>query len=522
MKTRCMTQPMGPPNLLMPECGRRRTVYILVAVAIFLYLQLFILPNVPTLPSGDQTVYLLNGWRLLDGEVMYRDFFQFTGPGSETTWCALFYLFGVRAWVPNAALICLGVGFAWTSVLISRRLFAGASIILPGFLFLAIPFRNAPMNTGSHHWYSTLAVMTALAVLIDKRSPGRLVAAGALCGLSAWFNQSRGLVAVLGVGVFLLWERKERNETWRSLARREAHLLGSFLITFAGLNSYFVWKAGLKNFVYCTFVFGMNYYRSNPSNTWTVYGADLPPIENWYSTTRLGTWLVVELLVPWIYFLFFFRARRERNMRPQEPWDRLMLVSIVGLFLFLGVAPSALNYRLCTVSLPAFILLVWFAKQPGRIERIALPFLWVGLLALMIAETHSIQTRWHATLDLPAGRVATFDSERPQIFQWYLSHMRPSDYLLAFPGLNFALGLRNPTPVNFFTTSDYTRPEHVQSIVEALEAKRARWVEWVPDLDFPGGPGDHLGPLRAYLRTHYHLAKSFYDGKVQILERNQP
>ena len=192
----------------MKETNRCLEGYILAGAAAFLYLQLFILPNVPMLPSGDQTLYLLDGWRLLDGEVMYRDFFQFNVPGSETAWCTLFYLFGVRVWVVNAALICLGVGFAWTSVVISRKLFTGPSIILPGFLFLAIAFRNAPINVGSHHWYSTLAVMTALAVLIDKRSPLRLAFGGALCGVSAWFNQPRGLFAVLGVGVFLLWECK--------------------------------------------------------------------------------------------------------------------------------------------------------------------------------------------------------------------------------------------------------------------------------------------------------------------------
>jgi hypothetical protein len=494
----------------------------LLAAAVFLYLQLFILPDFPILPSGDQTVYLLNGTRLLHGEVMYRDFFQFTGPGSETVWCALFYLFGVRAWVANATLICLGVGFAWTSVVISRRLFEGASIILPGFLFLAIPFRNE-LRLPSHHWYSTLAVMAALAVLIEKRSSGRLVAAGALCGLSAWFNQMRGPPALLGFAIFLLWEKYQTKETWRSLLGRAAPLFGSFVVTLAALSSYFVWKAGLNHFLYSTVVFGVKYYPQESANTWDVYGLDMPFRENWYSTTPLGKWLVVELLVPWVYLLFFLRARRERKTRPQEPWDRLMLVSIVGLFLFLGVAPAAVNYRLCTVSLPAFILVVWFAKWPGRIERVGLPFLWVGLLALMIAETHSIQTQWHATLDLPVGRVASFHREDSEILQWYLSHMRPSDYLLAEPGLNFPLGLRNPTPMDSLTPSDYTRPEQVQRVVEALESKRARWVDTdgVLNEDFPGGADYHLGPLRAYLHAHYHLVKTLRDGFEQVWERDK-
>ena len=212
-------------------------------------------------------------------------------------------------------------------------------MILPGFLFLAIPFRM-PMAAGSHHWYSALAVMAALAVLIDKRSPGRLVAAGALCGLSAWFNQTRGLAGLLGFAIFLLWERYQTKETWRSLLGRVVPLLGSFLVTLVALSSYFVWKAGLNHFLYSTIVFLVKYSPQFPANRWDVYGADMPYGDYWYKSPFLANWIVVELLVPWVYFLFFLRARRERKMRPQEPWDRLVLVSIVGPCLFLSVAPQ--------------------------------------------------------------------------------------------------------------------------------------------------------------------------------------
>jgi hypothetical protein len=492
----------------------------LVGAAAFLYLQLFIFPDVPKLPSGDQTIWLLNGRRMLEGQVIYRDFFEYVFPGTQTIWCALFYLFGVRAWVVDATLISLGLGFAWTSVLISGKLFAGASIILPGFLFLAIPFRNAPMECGTHHWYSSLGVMAGLAVLIGKRSPRRLLVAGALCGVSAWFNQTRGPAGLLGFAVFLLWERLQTKEAWRLLLGREARLFGSFVTTLVGLTAYYVWKGGLQRFLFCTVVFLMKYFPSAPGAGWNLYWADMPSFRNWYKSPLPGEWLVIELLVPWVYFMFFWRARRERAKRPQEPWDRLMLVSIVGLCLFLSVAPSAMNYRLCTVSLPALILLVWFARWPGKIKRVTLPLLSVGLLALMMAETRSIQTGWGGTLDLPVGRVATLSRDEAEEFRWFLSHVTPSDFLFGDQKTNFDLGLQNPTPIDFVTASDFTRPEQVRGVVHALETKRVRWVEWMPDTNFQEGPGNHLGPLCAYLHAHYHAVKTPFDSDERILERN--
>lgn len=493
----------------------------LAGAAVFLYLQLFIFPDLPTLPSGDQTIFFCDARRMLEGQVLYRDFFQFLFPGIEFVYFRLFKLFGVHAWLTNGVLVLLGVGFVWTSTIISRKLFSGASAILPGFLFVAIPFRNAEMDTGGHHWYSALAVMAALAVLIDARSPRRLAVAGALCGVSAWFNQTRGPAGLLGFTIFLLWEKYQTKESWRSLLARLGSLYSGFFVTLLALTSYFVWKAGLDRFLSSTVVFVLKYYPQSEYNGWSRYGADMPPLTNWYSTTPLGTWLLIELLVPWAYVLLFWRAWRERKTHPREPWDRLALISITGLSLFLGVAPSASNTRLCTVSLPAFILLVWFARSLGRFGRWGPRVLGIGLLALMIAETHSIQTRWHGTLDLPIGRTACFGRDSTQDLEWFLAHRRPTDFLFANPEWNFALGLANPTPLDSVDSTDYTRPEQVQSVVAGLEANHARWVVWQHYFDIPHGASDHLGPLRDYLHSHYRVVKTFENGDVQILERTR-
>lgn len=45
---------------------------------------------------GDVSVHLLNAARILDGETIYRDFFQFTLPGTELVYLALFKLTGPR------------------------------------------------------------------------------------------------------------------------------------------------------------------------------------------------------------------------------------------------------------------------------------------------------------------------------------------------------------------------------------------------------------------------------------------
>jgi hypothetical protein len=120
------------------------------------------------------------------------------------------------------------------------------------------------------------------------------------------------------------------------------------------------------------------------------------------------------------------------------------------------------------------------------------------------------------------GRVACFSRPDAEEFRWFLSHRRPSDFFLAPPPVNFPLGLGNPTPLDFLSRSDFTRPEQVQSVIEGLETKHARWLDWGPYRGIPDGPGDHLKPLIDYLRLHYHVVEIFDYGRQTILERNEP
>ena len=100
---------------------------------------------------------------------------------------------------------------------------------------------------------------------------------------------------------------------------------------------------------------------------------------------------------------------------------------------------------------------------------------------------------------------------RPQYGQAGLA--QDALYLIR-PDTYVALSLQNPTPEPYVTNTDYTRPEQVQAVVRSLERTDVRLVLWSLELDTPQGKieGDHLGPLRVFLRTHYQIVKTFADG----------
>ena len=80
-----------PPNSTLTRdvfCTRAVGGFLLAAL-VFLYLSVFIPPATPIYLPGDASVYLLNAQRMLEGESIYRDFFQHTLPGTELFYLAL-------------------------------------------------------------------------------------------------------------------------------------------------------------------------------------------------------------------------------------------------------------------------------------------------------------------------------------------------------------------------------------------------------------------------------------------------
>jgi hypothetical protein len=196
-----------------------------------------------------------------------------------------------------------------------------------------------------------------------------------------------------------------------------------------------------------------------------------------------------------------------------------MLVNITGLSLFLAVASAPAYNRLYTVSLPGIILLVWLTNSSVWAGKVISPMLWTAVIVLGVAKPIVTQTRWKAFLDLPSGRTAFFQPAVYEKTKWVAERTQPSEYFFGDPLLCFELWLRNPTRVPFLRPTDYTRPEEVRNVVESLENHQVRFVSWYRGLDIPDGEGNHLDPIKLYLRSHYHVAATFAN-EDKIWERN--
>lgn len=283
-------------------------------------------------------------------------------------------------------------------------------------------------------------------------------------------------------------------------------------------NAYFVWKAGLTRFLWCTVVFGIKYYpKQADANTWLVLIAGLRELGS-LSTSLLYPmgWLFLYAVIPSTYILFFARYRRESRKEPMEFWERPMLLALVGSFMLLSVAPAPAYPRMAASALPGFILLGWFIDSPRKLARALAGALVVGVLLVVPHAVATVQSMEKQILTASQGRLAVTDREAYEEYAWVQHHTRPSDYFYG-PGnadMYFCLTLRNPTPLPFVTNNGYTTPEQVMDVIRALQQHPVRYILWsprgldtIPEWEDPSD--DHLGPLRDYIHRHYHVVKVF-------------
>jgi hypothetical protein len=331
---------------------------------------------------------------------------------------------------------------------------------------------------------------------------------------------------MLAFATFLLWECRAKKLGWSWLLKAEMYLWATFLAATLPPIAYLVWKVGLGRFIGCTVVFLMKYWSKWYWGTFAVYMASPPSLPLWLMPLALLVWLFIYALLPFVYVLFLVRYYRQARPHPDEPWDRLMLVNAVGLFLFLGVMFSPTWFRLISVAPPGIIVLVWLIKSSKRDARMLTNLVWAYALVVLVAQSIIVQTGWRGYLQSPTGRAALLDPDRFEKYRWILNHTRPGDFYFQADDCDqyFLLDLRNPAEVSFVTGGDYTRPDQVQNVIETLEKYQVGFVMWSAWLDVPRSPGGsprELAALRVYLSAHYHPVKEFADNLEEAWERSR-
>ena len=509
------------PNRARASWSRKDIAFFLF-VSVFIFLQVFILPFTPVYVEGDQLASVSNAMRLLDGEVMYRDFFYFLPPGAELYYAALFYLFGVKIWILNFTVLVLGVAQLYFVITFSKRLFSGPYVYLPALLYFVVGFRVFGID-GSSRLFSVIFVLAAVMVVGNHRTSKALAAAGALCGIASFFVQTRGLLGAGAIGLFLLWLRWKQGIELKALLKDWLTVGSVFIVVVIITQFYMAYAAGFDNYYFANVTFVKDYYRNDTLSNFNAYLSDLPNLNayiqnygngpGWFRFVRLaGPILFFYIVVPLTYVVYLIYRKRRAVNTFQDEW--LILLSFLGIVLYLGVsAPTGL--RLAHISIPAVVVLVWLLSRVisgTTFAKVAL----CGLSALGVLYSIQRQAVANVTLELPGGKAAFLAANAAEKYAWLVAETKPGEAIFEaqHPTFYFPLHLKNPTPFYLVRDSNYTPTFQIAQLMRALENSRPRFIIWHGGWSKEASerePGDNLAPVWDFIRMNYGLKKEFHE-----------
>jgi hypothetical protein len=490
---------------------------VLLGSCLYLYVNLFALPATPYLLGGDQVLFWVNAQRLLRGEVIYRDFLEFTPPGADVLYLGAFALLGSRIWVPNVVVLVLGVVLCWLCFHLARSIMKPRLAVLVAAFFMVLDYGK--WLSGTHHWFSVLAVMGATAVLLEETTHPRIVLAGALLGVATFFTQTRGPIAALGIAAYLAWEGARRGEPWPKRAKSQLLLFAPLAVTWTVLSGYFIAAAGFSRLWYFQVSFVRHYVATGRNSL--SYGS--PEILSWLQTPNGYAFLLMFCMIPVLYAVCLWIGWNRVRSRDASVYEaqRVVLLALTGAAMYVEVAHSPNAIRLYCVAVPAVILIFWLAttvtaERATRWVGIAAAVIWMGLIGQAARQTFYRHADQSAVESLPAGTVATLPQKAEKL-GWLARHTQPGQLLFEanWVEVYVPLALRNPAFTDQLESGHYTRPEFVDQSIRQLRAKRVQYVLWTPRLE---SPLYHFGDFRQFLADHYRRVVTFTDGD-EVWER---
>jgi len=490
-------------------------------VTLFLFCFVFYLPFTPFFSYADQLFAMNEGNLILNGQIIYKDFWDFIFPGAPLFYAFAFLIFGVKYWIVSATIVVIGVTTFGLTLSISKKIIHGPMYLLPPLTYIFFGFRWFGLD-GYHRMFSPIFILLAIWILLKGAGFWNWVLAGSACAFATFFTQQRGVVAFIAVLLFILLEKRFTGAATTRFGRRILATCLGFAIAFLLICSYFIYQVGITDFFYWTIVYPGKYYRYAPMNNYGVYLHDwekalsMSSVSGRFAILPVFLYTVILPLANMVAIgLFLFR----RDFKTYASWRRPLLCLVMGAALMLSsTGPN--QGRLFQIAAPSLIVLFWLISHfvsSSSIKKTAPYPIIVGLLLLGLVQAINVQTHWKYNIwKTPTGDLAVIDSPGDKPFLLFSQILSPGDYYFDPIGTNlvFPLQLRNPTRYYQIWNTDYTRPEMVNETVNDLRRNPPKYIQWYNGLNVPSeqrAPGDHLGPLYEFLIANYEPCGEPYD-----------
>ncbi len=259
----------------------------------------------------DEGVTIYGAFRVMQGELPYRDFWTVYMPGHYYLYALIFKIFGASMTVERITTIILIMGIAVVTYFITKKVLPVGYCLLV-FLFCAVWL-------SSFDFFGYIIHPTLLAALLsfffflnyltkDKRSA--LFWSGIFAGLTALFRHDFGFyvlfVEVIILILFYVLYKKDRQEKMSIALKETAKIIAGALVIFLPVAVYFLMQVPWKEMYKSLFVFPVEVYPDYrkipfpvPLMTYSAYQsqASHPDLNDYIKTNLDNLYLYFPVIV---------------------------------------------------------------------------------------------------------------------------------------------------------------------------------------------------------------------------------
>ena len=442
-----------------------------------------------TVIEPDEGILVQGAQRILNGEVLYRDFFSFFTPGSYYLLALVFKLFGSSLLVARTVLVFFGAIYSAFTYVIARRVCSQRSSFFAAAVVLAtaLPYRFLVL----HNWDSTLWACFALYCglrSIEKQNWGWSFATGSFAALTFVFEQSKGAGLILGFAAGIVALRFLSPKTNFNVAAGLTGLAWPIAATFAyfgvhhSLREMIVdWAWPLAHYSAANKV-PYGYQGWSDATRHALFGSGAWLARIFYLLTfSASLWIPVLPLLEAIFLVYWIVRSRLEGVSSKSAYYIFVCATLSGLLLSVVLVRADIIHFIYLQ--PLFILvLAWMVDGrdiPGKsFPKIRPALVAFVAISLTMFAAPLLMRAASARFVIPTRRGALKSLGNDSVIDYVQAKVPPGEIMFVYPYLplyNYLTATRNPTRYEYFQPGMNT-PEQAQEILADLRSKQVAYV----------------------------------------------
>lgn len=478
---------------------------------------------------NDEFTLLADARRVVDGQVPYRDFFEFVPPVSIWAFALVVFLGGRHLAGAHILAAVIAWLIAWQATRILRRLGTGAcSAWLLAFCFVLVCFARLPIL--SHHWLALpfeLAAVELSCLAFARQERGPWLLAGCAVGLTGMCIQLDGAAVGIALAAALLLDGFRRGLPLAGVLRNLGALATGTAIVLGGIAAILAVQGALAQAWQDVVLWPIQAYRLPQGINDVAFATQLPSelgspaaAIGWY----LHTYMVLALYALAPAAALFALAWMARRPSWDERQAGLALLGLLAITSFWALTRGRADQEhLSIYVLPALMLATVAADRLARYrspEAGLLP--WMPLAALVLLLVAGTCTQLKAMRAVPEVWLRPFDDTRlarAPALDYLNQHARPGDRQAGLPLAGYFMFYGPPagSPYTVVLPPAFGYgPGQYAAFWQQVARDRPRFIVLTPwpvgDVESPQAVAEHVRNLPPGYHLAARLPSRLWDG----------